>query len=209
MSSENINVGLPEVGPSGVGSGVVVPGEVQVGARLGMTTRSMVRGQDIDGMIDPEDSVSNIGSRASCTSILSEAQIEIQREIEANRIMGDLRLAKLAREKEQAQLAREERQAQLAREERQAELAQEEQEAELKAELALKEAALKAEFLKSGLDSRSRSRSGSQASSRRSLHPRLDLLFDSHSTGTGKAVGRQDTTVVPESGSSAKLLLVS
>ena len=116
--------------------------------------------------------------------------------------MGDLRLAKLAREQEQAQLtlAREEKQAQLA-------LAQKEREAELKAEMALKEAALKAEFLKSGLDSRSRSRSGSQASSRRSLHPRLDLLFDSHSTGTGKAVGRQDTTVVPESGSSAKLLL--
>ena len=122
---------MPEAGPSGLGSGGVVPGEVQVGARLGMTTRSMVRGQDMDGMIDPEDSVSNIGSRASCTSVMSEAQIEIQREIEANRIMGDLRLAKLAREQEEAQL---ERQAQLAR--------------------------------KSGLDSRSRSRSGSQASSR-------------------------------------------
>lgn len=181
MSSENVNVGLPEV----------APGEVQVGARLGMTTRSMVRRQDMDGMIDPEDSVSNIGSRASCTSVLSEAQIEIQRQIDTNRIMGDLRLAKLAREEEQAQLA----------------LARKEREAELKAEMALKEAALKAEFLKSGLDSRSRSRSGSQASSRRSLHPRLDLLFDSRSIGTGKAVGRQDTTVVPESGSSAKLLL--
>ena len=103
MSSENINVGLPEVNLSGLRSGEVVPGEMRVAARSGMTTRPMVRGQDMDGMIDPEDSVSNIGSRASCTSVLSEAQIEIQRQIETNRIMGDLRLAKLALEEKQAQ----------------------------------------------------------------------------------------------------------
>ena len=84
----------------------------------------------------------------SCTSVLSEAQIEIQRQMETNRIMADLRLAKLAWEEKQAQLAHEERQAQ-----------QEEKEAELKAKLALKEAALKAEFLKKGLECR-KSRSG-------------------------------------------------
>ena len=107
-----------------------------------------------------------MGSRVSCTSVLSEAQIEIQRQMETNRIMADLRLAKLAREERQAQLAREEKQAQLAREEK---------EAELKAELALKEAALKAEFLKKDLECR-KSRSGSQVSSRRSAHTRTDLL---------------------------------
>ena len=126
-----------------------------VGNRLGMTIRSMARGVDNDGIIEPEDSVSNLGSRASCTSVLSEAQIEIQRQMETNRIMADLRLAKLAREERQAQL--------------------EEKEAELKAELALKEAALKAEFLKKGLECR-KSRSGSQISSRRSAHTRTDLL---------------------------------
>ena len=130
----------------------------------------MARGVDNDGIIDPEDSVSNLGSRASCTSVLSEAQIEIQRQIETNRIMADLRLAKLAREEKQrqAQLAREE-------EERKAQLAREEKEAELKAELALKEAALKAEFLKKGLECR-KSWSGSQVSSRRSAHTRTDFL---------------------------------
>ena len=150
VSSKDIDVGLPDVGPSGLGLDEVVPGGVKVGTRLGMTTRSMARGIDNDGIIDPEDSVSNLGSRASCTSVLSEAQIEIQRQMETNRIMADLRLAKLAREEKQAQLAREEkerqaqlareekeRQAQLAREERQAQLAREEKEAELKAELAL------------------------------------------------------------------------
>ena len=136
---------------------------VQVGTHLGMTTRSMARGVDGDGIIDPEDSVSNLGSRASCTSVLSEAQIEIQRQIETNRIMADLRLAKLAREEKQ----------------RQAQLAREEEEAELKAELALKEAALKAEFLKKGLECR-KSRSGSQVSSRRSAHTRTELLLETH-----------------------------
>ena len=184
MSSKDIDVGLPDVGPSGLGLDEVVPGGVKVGTRLGMTTRSMARGVDNDGIIDPEDSVSNLGSRASCASVLSEAQIEIQRQMETNRIMADLRLAKLAREERQAQLAQEERQAQLAQEERQAQLAQEERqaqlarekkEAELKAELALKEAALKAEFLKKDLECR-KSRSGSQVSSRRSAHTRTDLL---------------------------------
>ena len=177
MSSKDIDVGLPDVGPSGLGLDEVVPGGVQVGTRLGMTTRSMARGVDNDGIIDPEDSVSNLGSRASCTSVLSEAQIEIQRQMETNRIMADLRLAKLAREEKQAQLAREEkqRQAQLAREERQAQLVREEKEAELKAELALKEAALKAEFLKKDLECR-KSRSDSQVSSRRSAHTRTDFL---------------------------------
>ena len=168
MSSKDIDVGLPDVDPSGLGLDEVVPGGVQVGTRLGMTTRSMARGVDNDGIIDPEDSVSNLGSRASCTSVLSEAQIEIQRQKETNHIMADLRLAKLAREEKQ-------RQAQLAREERQAQLAREEKEAELKAELALKEAALKAEFLKKGLECR-KSRSGSQVSSRQSAHTRTDLL---------------------------------
>ena len=166
MSSKDIDVGLPDVGPSGLGLDEVVPGGVKVGTRLGMTTRSMARRVDNDGIIDPEDSVSNLGSRASCISVLSEAQIEIQRQMETNRIMADLRLAKLAREERQAQLAREERQAQLAREEK---------EAELKAELALKEAALKAEFLKKDLECR-KSRSGSQVSSRRSAHTRTDFL---------------------------------
>ena len=134
----------------------------------------MARGVDNDGIIDPEDSVSNLGSRASCTSVLSGAQIEIQRQIETNRIMADLRLAKLALEEKQrqAQLAREE-------EERKAQLAREEKEAELKAELALKEAALKAEFLKKGLECR-KSRSGSQVSSRQSVHTRTDLLRETH-----------------------------
>ena len=159
MSSKDIDVGLPDVGPSGLGLDEVVPGGVQVGTRLGMTTRSMARGVDNDGIIDPEDSVSNLGSRASCTSVLSEAQIEIQRQIETNRIMADLRLTKLAREEKQ----------------RQAQLVREEKEAELKAELALKEAALKAEFLKKGLECR-KSRSGSQVSSRRSAHTRTDFL---------------------------------
>ena len=159
MSSKDIDVGLPDVGPSGLGLDEVVPGGVQVGTCLGMTTRSMARGVDNDGIIDPEDSVSNLGSRASCTSVLSEAQIEIQRQIETNRIMADLRLTKLAREEKQ----------------RQAQLAREEKEAELKAELALKEAALKAEFLKKGLECR-KSRSGSQVSSRRSAHTRTDFL---------------------------------
>ena len=97
----------------------------------------MARGVDGDGIIDPEDSVSNLGSRAPCTSVLSEAQIEIQRQMETSRIMADLRLAKLAWEEKQAQLAKEERQAQLV---------QKEKEAELKA--------LKAEFLKKGLRTR-------------------------------------------------------
>ena len=114
-----------------------------------MTTRSMARGVDGDGIIDPEDSVSNLGSRASCTSILLEAQIEIQQQMETNRIMADLRLAKLERE---------------------------EKEAELKAELALKETVLKAEFLKKDLECR-KSRSGSQVSSRRSDQTRTDLDF--------------------------------
>ena len=152
MSSKDIDVGLPDVGPSGLGLDKVVPGGVQVGTRLEMTTRSMARGVDGDGIIDPEDSVSNLGSRASCTSVLSEAQIEIQRQMETNRIMADLRLAKLAWE---------------------------EKEAELKAELALKEAALKAEFLKKGLECR-KSRSGSQVSSRWSAHTRTDLPFETH-----------------------------
>ena len=90
--------------------------------------------------------------------------------METNRIMADLRLAKLAWE---------ERQAQLAWEERQAQLAWEEKEAELKVELALKEAALKAEFLKKDLECR-KSRSGSQVSSRRSAHTRTDLLLETH-----------------------------
>ena len=147
---------------------------MKVGTCLGMTTRSMARGVDNDGIIDPEDSVSNLGSRASFTSVLSEAQIEIQRQIETNRIMADLRLAKLAREEKQrqAQVAREE-------EERQAQLAREEKEAELKVELALKEAALKAEFLKKGLEC-CKSRSGSQISSRRSAHTRTELLLETH-----------------------------
>ena len=102
MSSKDIDIGLPDVGPSGLGLDEVVPGGVQVGTCLGMTTRSMARGVDNDGIIDPEDSVSNLGSRASCTSVLSEAQIEIQRQMETNRIMADLRLAKLAREERQA-----------------------------------------------------------------------------------------------------------
>ena len=105
MSSKDIDVGLPDVGPSGLGLDEVVPGGVKVGTRLGMTTRSMARGVDNDGIIDPEDSVSNLWSRASCTSVLSEAQIEIQLQMETNRIMADLRLAKLAREEKQAQLA--------------------------------------------------------------------------------------------------------
>ena len=88
--------------------------------------------------------------------------------METNRIMADLRLAKLAQEEKQAQLAHEERQEQ-----------QEEKEAELKAELALKEAALKAEFLKKGLECH-KSRSGSQVSSRRSAHIRTDLLLETH-----------------------------
>ena len=170
MFSKDIDVGLPDVGPSGLGLDEVVPGGVKVGTRLGMTTRSMARGVDNDGIIDPEDSVSNLGSRASCTSVLSKAQIEIQRQMETNRIMADLRLAKLAQEERQAQLAREERQAQLAREEK---------EAELKAELALKEAALKAEFLKKDLECR-KSQSGSQVSSRQSAHTRTDLLLETH-----------------------------
>ena len=73
MSSENIDVGLPDVGPSGLGLDEVVPGGGAVGVCLGMTTRSMARGVDNDGIIDPEDSVSNLGSRASCTFVLSEA----------------------------------------------------------------------------------------------------------------------------------------
>ena len=168
MSSENINVELPDVGPSGLGSDEVVLRGVQAGVRLGMTTRSMARGVDGDGISDPENSVSNLGSRASCTSVLSEAQIEIQQQMETNRIMADLRLAKLAQEEKQAQLAQEERQAQ-----------REEKEAELKAELALKEAALKAEFLKKGLEC-CKSRSGSQVSSRRSAHTRTNLLLETH-----------------------------
>ena len=115
MSSKDIDVGLSDVGPSGLGLDEVVPGEVQIGTRLGMNTRSMARGVDNDGIIDPEDSVSNLEFRASCTSVLSEAQIEIQWQMETNCIMADLRLAKLAQEE---RLAREERQAQLAQEER-------------------------------------------------------------------------------------------
>ena len=72
--------------------------------------------------------------------------------METNCIMADLRLAKLERE---------------------------EKEAELKAELALKEAALKAEFLKKGLECH-KSRSGSQVSLRRSAHTRTDLLLKTH-----------------------------
>ena len=134
MSSKDIDVGLPDVGLSGLGLDEVVPRGVQVGTRLGMTTRSMAKGVNGDGIIDPEDSVANLGSRASCTSVLSEARIEIQRQMETNRIMADLRLAKLTQEER------------LAWEERQAQLAREEKEAELKVELALKEAALKTEF---------------------------------------------------------------
>ena len=151
----------------------------------------MARGIDGDGMIDPEDSVSNLGSRASCTSVSSEAQIEIQRQMETNCIMDDLRLAKVAQEEKlaweerQAQLDRKERQTQLAQEERlaweerQAQLAQEEKEVELKVEMALKEAALKAEFLKKSLECH-KSWSGSQVSLRRSVHTRTDLLLETH-----------------------------
>ena len=180
---------------------------MKVGTRLGMTTRSMARGVDNDGIINPEDSVSNLGSRASCTSVLSEAQIEIQQQMETNRIMADLRLAKLAREERQAQLAQEERQAQLAqeerqaqlaREERQAQLAREEKEAELKAELALKEAALKAEFLKKDLECR-KSRSGSQVSSRRSVHTRTNLLRETHG-GYLNTNSQQSKAVISGSG---------
>ena len=65
ISSKDIDVGLPDVGPSGLGLDEVVLGGVQVGTCLGMTTRSMARGVDNDGIIDPEDSVSNLGSRAA------------------------------------------------------------------------------------------------------------------------------------------------
>ena len=168
-------------------------GGVQVGTRLGMTTRSMARGVDNDGIIDPEDSVTNLGSRASCTSVLSEAQIEIQRQMETHRIMTDLRLAKLAREEKQ-------RQAQLAREkeERKAQLAREGKEAELKAELALKEAALKAELLKKGLECR-KSRSGSQVSSRPPVHTRTDLLRETHG-GYLNTNSQQSKAVISGSG---------
>ena len=152
MSSKDIDAGLPDVGPSGLGLDKVVPGWVQVGTRLGMTTRSTARYVDGDGIIDPEDNVSTLGSRASCTSVFSEAKIEIQWQMETNRIMADLRLAKLAWE---------------------------EKEAELKAELALKEAALNTEFLKKGLE-RCKSRSGSQVSSRWSAHTRTDLPLETH-----------------------------
>ena len=143
----------------------------------------MARGVDNDGIIDPEDNVSNLGSRASCTSVLSKAQIEIQRQMETNRIMADLRLAKLAREERQAQLAREEK------------------EAELKAELALKEAALKAEFLKKDLECR-KSRSGSQVSLRRSAHTRTNLLLETHG-GYLNTNSQQSKAVISGGGSEA------
>ena len=43
MCSKDIDAGLPDVGPSGLGLDKVVPGWVQVGTHLGMTTRSMAR----------------------------------------------------------------------------------------------------------------------------------------------------------------------
>ena len=125
---------------------------MQENVHVGMTTRSMSKGLEGNIMIEPEDSMSNIGSRVSGTSNLSEAQIEIQRQLETNQALANLILPRLARE---------------------------EKAAELQAELAIKQAALKAEFLKKGLEGQ-RSNSGSQVSSRRSACPRTDLIFDTH-----------------------------
>ena len=125
MSRKENNVELPEVGLSGLRSDEVAPEVVQENVHVGMTTRSMTKGIEGNLMIEPEDSMSNIGSRVSGTSNLSEAQIEIQRQLETNQALANLSLARLARE---------------------------EKAAELQAELAIKQAALKAEFLKKGLE---------------------------------------------------------
>ena len=56
--------------------------------------------------VQPGDSVSNVGSRASYASGLSVAQIEYEEQLETHRILLDSQLKKLARNEAQAQLAR-------------------------------------------------------------------------------------------------------
>ena len=79
----------------------------------GIISRS--RTKDLEAQLEaqPEDSVSNVGPRASFMSGLSVAQIEYEEQRETHRILLDSQLEKLAREEAQAQLARDKARAEL------------------------------------------------------------------------------------------------
>ena len=124
----------------------------------GVMTRSRTKNLEAQLEVRPEDSVSNVGSRALFTSGPSVAQIEYEEQLETRCIMLDSQLARLARDKAQAQLARDKARA------------------ELKTQMALKEAALRAEFRKKELEER-RSRSATA------------FLTSSRQSGNFKAVG--------------------
>ena len=73
------------------------------------------RTKDLEAQLEvqPEDSVSNVGSRTLYTSGLSVPQIEYEEQLGTHRIMLDSQLEQLARDKAQAQLARDEAWAEL------------------------------------------------------------------------------------------------
>ena len=121
----------------------------------GVMTRSKTKDLEAQLEVQPEDSVSNVGFRNSYTSGLSVVQIEYEEQLETHRILLESQLEKLACEEAQAQ-ARAQAQRDKAR-------------AKLKTQMALKEAALRAEFRKKELEEcRSRSGTASLTSSRRS-----------------------------------------
>ena len=70
---------------------------------IGVMTRS--RNKDLEAQLEVqlEDSVANIGSRASYTFGLSVAQIEYEEQLETHRILLDSQLEKLAWDEVQAQ----------------------------------------------------------------------------------------------------------
>ena len=64
----------------------------------GVMTRSRTKDLEAQLEVQPGDSVSNVGSRASYASGLSIAQIEYEEQLETHRILLDSQLEKLARE---------------------------------------------------------------------------------------------------------------
>ena len=65
----------------------------------GVMTRSRTKDLEAQLEVQPGDSVSNVGSRASYASGLSVAQIEYEEQLETHLILLDSQLEKLAREK--------------------------------------------------------------------------------------------------------------
>ena len=88
----------------------------------GVMTRSRTKDLEAHLKAQPEDSVSNVGFRASYASGISVAQIEYEEQLETHRILLDSQLEKLAREEAREQRNEAQAQAQKQREEARAEL---------------------------------------------------------------------------------------